>query len=142
MSKTASLTPKQQRWVDEYLLDLNATQAAIRAGYSKHTAKQMGAENLSKPVVRAQVDAALAAMQQHGKLTKDRLVRDLDGLFGEALRQKHFHGASRLGELLARLHGYIVETRNVRMIRSISDLSDEELQALAAGEGSGEEVRH
>lgn len=53
------LTPKQQRFVEEYLLDLNATQAAIRAGYSERTAKEMGAENLTKPHVAAAVKAAM-----------------------------------------------------------------------------------
>ncbi|MFA5753528.1 MAG: terminase small subunit, partial [Bacteroidales bacterium] len=43
------LTPKQKRFVDEYLIDLNATQAAIRAGYSERTARIIGAENLIKP---------------------------------------------------------------------------------------------
>ncbi len=43
-----AMTPKQQRFCDEYLIDLNATQAAIRAGYSKKTAKQIGQENLTK----------------------------------------------------------------------------------------------
>ncbi|OJT01223.1 terminase small subunit [Marinobacter nauticus] len=47
----SKLTPKQQRFVDEYLVDLNATQAAIRAGYSEKTARQTGAQNLSKPVI-------------------------------------------------------------------------------------------
>ena len=42
------LTAKQQRFCDEYLIDLNATQAAIRAGYSKKTAKQIGQQNLTK----------------------------------------------------------------------------------------------
>lgn len=46
------LTAKQQRFCDEYLIDLNATQAAIRAGYSKKTANRIGTENLSKPVIR------------------------------------------------------------------------------------------
>lgn len=45
------LTPKQLAWIDEYLIDLNATQASIRAGYSKKTAKQQGAKNLSKAVL-------------------------------------------------------------------------------------------
>jgi phage terminase small subunit len=43
------LTAKQRRFVQEYLIDLNATQAAIRAGYSKNSARQVGTENLSKP---------------------------------------------------------------------------------------------
>lgn len=46
------LTAKQQRFCDEYLIDLNATQAAIRAGYSEKTAKQIGQENLTKPDIK------------------------------------------------------------------------------------------
>ena len=45
----AKMTAKQKRFCDEYLIDLNATQAAIRAGYSENTAKQIGQENLTKP---------------------------------------------------------------------------------------------
>lgn len=52
------LTPKQEMFVLEYLKDLNATQAAIRAGYSKRTAEKIGSENLQKPEVRAAIDAA------------------------------------------------------------------------------------
>ena len=55
-----ALTPKQERFVQEYLIDLNATQAAIRAGYSERTAEVIGHENLSKPQIRAVIDEALA----------------------------------------------------------------------------------
>ncbi len=54
----ANLTSKQQRFIEEYLVDLNATQAAIRAGYSRNSARQMGAENLTKPVIAAAVAEA------------------------------------------------------------------------------------
>ena len=47
-----ALTDKQKRFCDEYLIDLNATQAAIRAGYSKKTARQTATENLSKPYIQ------------------------------------------------------------------------------------------
>lgn len=64
------MTDKQQRFCDEYLIDLNATQAAIRAGYSKKTAKSIGQENLTKPDLQdyihdrmAEKDAALIASQ-------------------------------------------------------------------------------
>ena len=53
----ANLTPKQQRFVEEYLIDLNATQAAIRAGYSEKTAQQMWSENLLKPVIADAIKA-------------------------------------------------------------------------------------
>ena len=52
----ANLTPKQQRFVEEYLIDLNATQAAIRAGYSEKTAKSVGHENLTKPDLKKYID--------------------------------------------------------------------------------------
>lgn len=55
-----ALTPKQQRFVDEYLIDLNATQAAIRAGYSEKTARAIGAENLTKPDIAAAIAEAKA----------------------------------------------------------------------------------
>jgi len=52
-----TLTPKQARFVQEYLIDLNATQAAIRAGYSERTAKQIATENLSKPIISKAIEA-------------------------------------------------------------------------------------
>ncbi len=63
----AKLTPKQLCFVDEYLIDLNATQAAVRAGYSKNSARQIGDENLSKPVIAA---AVAKAMQERSEATK------------------------------------------------------------------------
>lgn len=53
------LTAKQERFIQEYLVDLNATQAAIRAGYSKKSARQVGTENLSKPSIKSVIDAKL-----------------------------------------------------------------------------------
>ena len=55
------MTAKQKRFCEEYLIDLNAAQAAIRAGYSAESAKQIGAENLSKPDLRAYIDERLEA---------------------------------------------------------------------------------
>lgn len=59
-----SLTAKQQRFVEEYMIDLNATQAAIRAGYSPATASEMGYENLSKPQIAEAIAAAKAARSE------------------------------------------------------------------------------
>jgi phage terminase small subunit len=50
-----ALSDKQIRFCEEYLIDLNATQAAIRAGYSEKTARQTGAENLTKPDIQAKI---------------------------------------------------------------------------------------
>lgn len=55
-SITKGLTQKQRRFIDEYIISGNATQAAIKAGYSKRSAQQTGAENLLKPVIKAELD--------------------------------------------------------------------------------------
>ena len=54
------MTPRQQKFCDEYLISGNATDAAIKAGYSRKTAKQTGSENLAKPDLRAYIDEQLA----------------------------------------------------------------------------------
>lgn len=59
VSAIAKLTQKQSRFVDEYLIDLNETQAAIRAGYSRKTAHAIGSENLKKPEIKKQIDSRL-----------------------------------------------------------------------------------
>ena len=73
----AKLTPKQRRFVNEYLIDLNATQAAIRAGYSKKTAQQIGAENLSKPVIQAEIQKRQVKLQNKLEITQERVLQEL-----------------------------------------------------------------
>lgn len=67
----AKLTAKQQRFCDEYLIDLNATQAAIRAGYSKKTAGRIGTENVQKPVIKEYIAQRMAEKES-------RLIADQD----------------------------------------------------------------
>ncbi len=73
----AKLTPKQQRFIEEYLVDLNATQAAIRAGYSPSTAKEQGCQNLSKLNVKNAIDQALAEMSRRTGINQDRVLLEL-----------------------------------------------------------------
>lgn len=68
------LTAKQQRFVEEYLKDLNATQAAIRAGYSPRSAKQYADQMLSKPHIAAAVAAAQAARAKRTEVDVDYVV--------------------------------------------------------------------
>ena len=63
------MTAKQKRFCDEYLIDLNATQAAIRAGYSPKTAYSIGDENLKKPELKSYLEAELEKL--HNAKTAD-----------------------------------------------------------------------
>ncbi|ATW45290.1 terminase small subunit [Glaesserella parasuis] len=71
------LTDKQQRFVEEYLIDLNATQAAIRAGYSADTARQIGAENLSKLVIQEAIQDAQNKRAARVNVTQDDVLKGL-----------------------------------------------------------------
>lgn len=73
----AKLTEKQQRFVEEYLLDLNATQAAIRAGYSVKTAKEQGSQNLSKLNIQTAIAERMAERSRRTGVNQDRVVLEL-----------------------------------------------------------------
>jgi phage terminase small subunit len=68
------LTDKQRAFVDEYLIDFNGTQAAIRAGYSERTAKQIAAENLSKPDLSRAIAEAIEARSRRCKVDQDYVL--------------------------------------------------------------------
>lgn len=71
------MTQKQKRFIEEYLIDLNATQAAIRAGYSPDTAKSIGSENLTKPDIQARIAKAMAERSRRTGVNADRVVMEL-----------------------------------------------------------------
>lgn len=71
------MTKKQKRFIEEYLIDLNATQAAIRAGYSPDTAYSIGNENLKKPEIKAHIDKAMAERSKRTGVNADRVVMEL-----------------------------------------------------------------
>lgn len=73
----AKLTAKQQRFVEEYLIDLNATQAAIRAGYSKKTAKEVGCQNLTKLNIQEEIQKKIKNREKRTEITQDRVLKEL-----------------------------------------------------------------
>jgi phage terminase small subunit len=79
---------KQQRFVEEYLIDLKGTQAAIRAGYCEKTANRIASENLSKLDVQAAISEAQRRRAERTRITQDRVV--------EALAHVAFYDIRRL----------------------------------------------
>lgn len=73
----ARLTPKQQRFVEEYLVDLNATQAAIRAGYSERTAEATGSRLLRNVKVKTAIQQARDKRTERTEITQDMVIQQL-----------------------------------------------------------------
>ncbi len=72
-----ALTAKQKRFVDEYMVDLNATQAAIRSGYSAKTARSVGSENLTKPDIASAIEKRQKRLADKYEVNQERIVAEL-----------------------------------------------------------------
>ncbi|XJC76750.1 terminase small subunit [Delftia tsuruhatensis] len=70
-----ALTARESKFIDEFLVDLNGTQAAIRAGYSSKTARQIASENLSKPHIQVAIAEARKQQQERTQITADAMLQ-------------------------------------------------------------------
>jgi len=73
----ARMTEKQKRFCDEYLIDLNATQAAIRARYSKKSARAIGIENLTKPAIKEYINKRMKEKEESLIAKQDEVMQYL-----------------------------------------------------------------
>jgi len=99
-----ALTAKQERFVQEYLIDLNATQAAIRAGYSEKTAGSVGNENLKKPEIAKAIATALAKRSERVEVSQDYVLSSIVDTMERAKLPGEYNPAAviRGAELLGR----------------------------------------
>ena len=73
----AKLTEKQKRFIAEYIVSLNATQAALKAGYSKKTAAYIGAENLRKPQLQAEIQKRIEKIHNKTEITQEKVLAEI-----------------------------------------------------------------
>ncbi|WP_431129727.1 terminase small subunit [Flagellimonas flava] len=77
MSNPSNLTDKQRKFCEEYMVDLNATQAAIRAGYSEKTAREQASQNLSKLNIQNYIHELQKDIRERNKITVDGVVKSI-----------------------------------------------------------------
>lgn len=108
---SSSLTPRQARFVKEYLVDLNGTQAAIRAGYSEHTAAAQAVRLLINVKVKAAVDAGAATQHAQLDLTAQKVLTELLGVGYAEVASTDVRVSDKLRalELLAKHLGLLTE---------------------------------
>ena len=108
------LTAKQQRFVEEFLVDGNATQAAIRSGYSRKTAKDIGCENLAKPNITAAIEVGHKKLAERCAVTVESLTAHLDAARVHAMAQDSGAAAAVSAIMgVAKLHGMLIDKKEV-----------------------------
>ncbi len=139
------LTPRQQRFVDEYILCGNSSEAARRAGYSVRTARQIGSENLSKPDIQAAIEAARRREAEYWQLQKHDVIEALFGAIEMAKAQVNPAVMIRGLVEIAKMLGYYEPERvqielsddAERLKAKYAAMSDEELLAVIDGKQAG-----
>ena len=142
-------TAKQQRFIDEYLIDFNATQAAIRAGYSSDTAKQQGSRLLSNVDVRAAIDDAIRERSSRALVSQDAVLLGLleearhtgDGSSHSARVAAWAHIGKHLGMFVDRVHATGQRGQDVTRIQLVApDLDEHGRPIKAAKDMTNEEL--
>lgn len=136
------LTPKQEMFVKEYLVDLNATQAALRAGYSAKTAGAIGKENLQKPLIQAEIQKNMNNRAERVEITADRILQELgaiafhdtndvvyvdevDYISGWKVTQKETETEPEVKEP-------IMDTRQMVIVKNLSELTPLQRKSIAS----------
>lgn len=134
----ADLPPKQERFANEYLIDLNATQAAIRAGYAKRTAGSQGHDLLKKPEIQAAIQKGREEAEKRTDITLDRVLHELAIIAFADPRKAVKWGPGVHEETLE--DGTVAKSSGVMLIDSDS-LSDDVARTVAEVGNTKEGVR-
>ena len=137
------MTPKQERFIAEYLVDLNATKAATRAGYSERRASEIGYQLLQKTTVAAAIDLARARAAKKCEVTREWIIEQLRVNAIQCLTPGETFNpaaANKALELLGKEHRMFID-RRLLGVRYIDDMSEEEILEFLGGEPAPEEIR-
>ena len=120
------MTPKQERFAQEYMVDMNATAAAKRAGYSEHTAMEQGYQLLQKPSVRLAIQDLQAELRERTAVTVESVTHQLREAYDVAESNGQAGAMVQASMGIAKLHGLLVDKIEQRQVAD--DMSPAELE--------------
>jgi phage terminase small subunit len=145
MPASKSLTAKQARFVQEYLVDGNGSAAAVRAGYSPHSAREIASETLAKPAVAAALREKQAELSASLEITRVGVIQGLLDAFEMARTDRNPAVMVSAASSIAKLLGlYTAETKRIELsaegqgaVRRVEAMTDAELaQMIVVGQGT------
>lgn len=135
MKNEDGLTPKQRRFVDEYLIDLNAGAAALRAGFSARTAARQGSHLRANPRVAAEIARRQAVLRNESEVTVERILAELASIAMAPLGDRNVKASDKHAALVSygKHLGMFVERHRVEgRLEVVGQLTDEQLERIAA----------
>ena len=122
------LSDKHDTFCQEFVKDLNATQAAVRAGYSSRTARQQGSRLLTNADIQARINELQAEIRKRNHIDADNIMAKLENVYQGAFETKRYSAANRAAELQGKLAGLFKDRSDVALRGTFcSGVSDEEL---------------
>ena len=122
---------KHDKFCQEFVKDLNATQAAIRAGYSYRTARQQGSRLLTNADIQSRIAELRAGIGERNRIDADNIIAKLEAVFQGSLTDKRYSAANRAAELQGKLAGLFTDKSELELHgawgRPASETSEEEL---------------
>lgn len=128
-----ALNARQQRFIEEYLIDLNATQAAIRAGYSAKTANRISSKLLTNIDIQAALQSAQALRSERTQITADKVLTDIELIKQDAMR---FDGEKMINHAAA-LKACELQGKNLKMfVDKVEHSGGQTLQVITGVDAS------
>ena len=128
---TKKLTDKQERYIIEYPIDLNATQAAIRSGYSEKTARQAGYDLMTKPYILEAIQKQMNKISDVALITAKEVVENIKRIGSSAEEDKQHSAALKAQELLGKhIVMFTDKIEHSGEIKTIQTLSDDQLTKM------------
>lgn len=113
MPRTTGLTHKEQRFITEYIVDWNATRAAIAGGYSPRSASKIGSELLTKPHIKAEVSKALKDQEKRTLIAADAVLKRIDRVAQKAEAAGDYSAATRANQLLGQHYKLFTDKQEI-----------------------------
>lgn len=130
----ASLSEKQKRFISEYLIDNNATQAAIRAGYSAKTARSVGSENLTKPDIASAIARKQQSIANKAEWTAAERLLALKGIFDKEREKDARIGIAAIAEANKMQGSYAPSKHEHKGQFTVINITAKQLEALTDDE--------
>jgi phage terminase small subunit len=120
------LTAKQSLFIDEYMVDKNATAAAVRAGYSKRSANNIGPANLLNPIIKGEIDKRLMKMSQDAGITAEYVLNGFKTIAERCMSDDNFDpsGANKSLEMLGKYLKLFTDNVNVSATVAVKIVDD------------------